>query len=70
MRALYNGERAVWDAHCAAALFEGGTNGRLAQYFGRLAELGKQTTTTDSQRYLLEELQLYGESIMPSDAEA
>ncbi len=69
-RSLTTDERAAWDAHCAAALFEGGGSSRLAQYFGRLTELGKQASITESQRYLLEELQLYGESIMPSDAEA
>lgn len=69
-RSLTTDERAAWDAHCAAALFEGGADSRLAQYFGRLSELGKQPVLIDAQRYLLDELQLYGESIMPSDAEA
>ena len=69
-RALTSDERAVWDAHCAAAIFDGGSNSPLAQYFGNLKELGKTSGVTDNQRYLLEELQLYGESIMPSDADA
>ncbi|MBC7708024.1 exodeoxyribonuclease I [Polaromonas sp.] len=69
-RTLSSDERAAWDAHCAAALFEGGADSQLAKYFARLKELGADKHITDNQRYLLDELQLYGESIMPSDAEA
>ena len=46
-------------------LLDGGTSSRLAKYFARLAELAKDDKLTADQRYLLEELQLYGESIMP-----
>jgi exodeoxyribonuclease-1 len=62
-------ERAEWDDFCRQQLFEGGPSSRLAKYFARLAELagGK---LTDKQQYLLEELQLYGQSIVPSDADA
>lgn len=69
-RSLTTDEREIWDDYCSAALFEGGGSSRLALYFGRLTELAKQATITDSQRYLVEELQLYGESIMPSDVGA
>ncbi|MDL2341766.1 MAG: exodeoxyribonuclease I [Patescibacteria group bacterium] len=68
-RSLSTDERAEWDAHCAVALFNGGNNSRLAQYFERLKELKAQKDLTDNQRFLVEELQLYGESIMPSDAD-
>ncbi|MDB5170593.1 MAG: Exodeoxyribonuclease, partial [Candidatus Saccharibacteria bacterium] len=58
-KSLDSDERAAWDAFCAQKLFDGGTNSRLARYFARLAELANGKLT-DSQKYLLEELQLYG----------
>lgn len=67
---LSTDERAAWDSHCTASLFEGGNNSRLARYFGRLADIAKRPELTDNQKYLVEEMQLYGESIMPADAEA
>ena len=66
-RSLSSEERAAWDEHCADALFVGGEDSPLAQYFANLTKLGKAPELTESQRYLIEELQLYGESIMPSD---
>lgn len=66
-RELTSDERAAWDEHCSQALFEGDGNSRLAYYFGRLQALAKETGLTDNQRYLIEEMQLYGESIMPTD---
>lgn len=66
-RELSSDERAAWDAHCAEALFDGGADSRLAYYFGRLQALAKETGLSDNQRYLIEEMQLYGESIMPTD---
>jgi exodeoxyribonuclease-1 len=62
-------ERAQWDNFCRQQLFEGGSDSRLAKYFARLAELA-EGKLTDQQKYLLEELQLYGQSIVPSDADA
>lgn len=59
-------ERQVWEQHVSRLLFEGGTTSRLSQYFARLQELAA-TPLTSEKEYLLEELQLYGESIMPSD---
>jgi len=60
-------ERSQWEAHRAEKLFSGGQSSRLGSYFARLAELATKPDITDSQRYLLEELQLYGQSIMPAD---
>jgi exodeoxyribonuclease-1 len=59
-------ERAIWDNFCAQRLLEGGDRSRLAQYMLRTQEL-LGTVTTDVQRYLLEELRLYGESLLPTD---
>ena len=59
-------ERQAWDAFCRQQLIDGGTTSRLARYFARLEELS-QGRLTKNQQYLLEELQLYGQSIIPSD---
>lgn len=64
---LSSEERAEWDSFCAEKLFSGEHDSRLAKYFARLDELKKEPTDTDDKAYLLEELQLYGESIMPGD---
>ena len=64
-RSLSDDERAEWDAHCYAAIMEGGTESRLAKYMHRLQQLS-QTTTNADKRYLIEDLQLYAESIMPA----
>ncbi|HEY1064115.1 MAG TPA: exodeoxyribonuclease I [Candidatus Saccharimonadales bacterium] len=59
-------ERQAWEKHISQQLFEGGKDSRLSKYFARLQELAADTLTSQ-QEYLLEELQLYGESVMPSD---
>ena len=60
-------ERAAWDKFCGQQLFEGGNDSRLAKYFARLQALAGGNLSAQ-QQYLLEELQLYGQSIVPSDA--
>lgn len=60
-------EQAAWDNFCRIRLFEGGDESRLAKYFARLGELASGKLSGE-QEYLLEELQLYGQSIMPADA--
>ena len=62
---LTDTERAVWEQHCQDYLFVGGTNSRLARYFSKLEELKQQVGTTDKQKYVLEDLRLYGESLLP-----
>lgn len=57
-------ERAAWENHRQHALVAGGTGSPLAQFGVRLEELGQQTTDKHKQ-YLLEELRLYAESILP-----
>jgi hypothetical protein len=37
----------------------------MAKYFGRIGELEGRTGITNEQLYLLQELQLYAQSIMP-----
>lgn len=59
-------ERQAWEKHISSQLFDGGQNSRLSQYFGRLQELASSELPSHKE-YILEELQLYGESVMPSD---
>lgn len=62
-------ERAEWDAYCHRQLLSGGNQSRLAQYFNQLSELVASDPAQPPQnQYLVEELQLYGQSIMPVDA--
>ncbi len=63
---LSDEERANWEAFKQARLLGGGQSSRLARFFARLGELASQTDLTSNQQYLLEELQLYGQSIVPS----
>ncbi|MGI9027443.1 MAG: exodeoxyribonuclease I [Candidatus Saccharimonadales bacterium] len=61
---LTDEERSAWESYREHALLEGGTGSRLAQFGARLQELS-QSVTDEHKLYLLEELRLYGESIMP-----
>jgi exodeoxyribonuclease I len=67
---LSSEERVQWDSFCAKKLFSGEQASRLAKYFARLTELSKDSSVTGDKAYLLQELQLYGESIMPGDVAA
>jgi exodeoxyribonuclease-1 len=60
-------ERQAWEAFCKHQLFDGGQQSKAASYFNRLQSLSQQTTLSSTQQYLLEELQLYGQSILPAD---
>jgi len=64
-QALDATERATWDDFCHKKLLTGGDQSRLAKYFARLEELSAGKPT-GQEKYLLEELQLYGESIVPT----
>lgn len=66
-QALTPEEREAWDTFCRQRLLEGGAESRMAKYFARLEELAAAGSLTDEQQYLLEELQLYGQSIMPAE---
>lgn len=58
-------EREIWEKFRYDKLMGGGANSALSKYFMRISEISKRTDLTSSQQYLLGELQLYGESIMP-----
>jgi exodeoxyribonuclease-1 len=63
---LTDEERATWERYLAQSLMGGGVTSKLAKYFSRLEQLAAESHLTQNQRYLLEELQLYGQSIMPA----
>jgi exodeoxyribonuclease-1 len=60
-------ERSVWEQFKERKLLGGKQSSRLAKYFSRLSELYADPRTSDQDRYLLEELTLWGEAIMPSE---
>lgn len=62
---LSDEERAHWESYRSNKLIGGNESSRAAKYFKRLSDLANEAWLTDSQRFLLEELQLYGQSILP-----
>lgn len=63
---LSDEERSEWESWRTSKLMEGGeTNSPLAKYFARLGELAQKSGLTENEQYLLEELQLYGQSLLP-----
>lgn len=58
-------ERETWERFRVRKLLDGGQHSKLAKYFVRLQEVAAQPGLTGHQQYLLEELKLYAESIMP-----
>lgn len=63
-KALTDEERKVWEAYRYHRFMDGGTESRLAKYMHRLGQLA-ETTKEPNKRFVLEELQLYAESILP-----
>lgn len=62
-------ERLEWEQFCLRKLTAGGQHSKIAKFFGRLQELAAREGLTAHQEYLLEELRLYAESIMPEPLE-
>lgn len=60
-------EQEHWDKFRRQRLLDGDENSRAAKFFKRLEELGKRTDLTGQEHYLLEELNLYGQSIVPAE---
>ncbi len=63
---LSTDDRRHWEQFRHRRLIGGKRESRLVKYFDRLAELQKRSGLTAQKRYLLEELELYGQSVMPS----
>ncbi|MDB5182470.1 MAG: Exodeoxyribonuclease [Candidatus Saccharibacteria bacterium] len=64
-QSLSQEEREIWEKFRFNKLVGGGDKSALSKYFMRISEIAKRPGLTSAQQYLLEELQLYGESIMP-----
>ncbi|HTH72488.1 MAG TPA: exodeoxyribonuclease I [Candidatus Pristimantibacillus sp.] len=58
-------ERDEWEQFRSRKLIGGDQNSKLAKYVARLQEVAAKGGLTGHQEYLLEELKLYAESIMP-----
>lgn len=69
-KSLDSEEMVAWELFRKRKLLGGKQESRLAKYFARLGELAEKPGLTTEQKYLLEELQLYGQSIMPEDLDA
>lgn len=66
---LTDEERQEWERYRERKLLGGKQSSRLAKYFARLGELAAREDLGANERYLLEELQLFGQSILPVDIE-
>jgi len=62
---LSDQERTAWEEFCTYRLTHGGDKSRLARFAKRLSELADTDNLSQHKRYLLEELQLWAESIVP-----
>lgn len=58
-------DQAWWEEFKKRRLVDGGEDSTAARYFKRLGELAEQPGLSTEKQYLLEELQLYGQSILP-----
>jgi exodeoxyribonuclease-1 len=65
-QALTSEEREAWEQFCRHKLLDGGQHSRMAQFYDRLQRIATRDNLTSHQQYLLEELRLYAESIMPA----
>lgn len=61
---LSDDERVYWEKYCSVQLLDGDSNSRLSKYFARLQELSEEKLSGEKE-YLIEELKLYAESIIP-----
>lgn len=64
-KALSDEERATWERYRKNKLLARGEHSKMAQFLKRLQDIAATSNLTGHQQYLLEELKLYAESIMP-----
>jgi exodeoxyribonuclease I len=62
---LTSEERDAWETHRTEALLSGKEKSRIAQFIAQITDIQTKGGLTDNEEYLLQELQLYAESIMP-----
>ena len=63
---LSSDEQEAWEQYRTHKLLDGGTDSRAAKYFKRIEDLTTKSDLNSNDRYLLEELNLYGQSILPT----
>jgi exodeoxyribonuclease-1 len=61
-------DRELYDQYVGRRLLDGGDASRYSVYMNRLNELAKLDYLDADKRYILEELALYAQSIVPSDS--
>jgi exodeoxyribonuclease-1 len=64
-KSLTGEEREQWERFCRQRLLGGGQQSRMAKFYHRLQDIAGREGLTTHQEYLVEELRLYAESIMP-----
>ncbi len=64
-KSLSESEQQQWEEYRAGRLFAGENQSRFAKYLEKLQTLSMQKTLSNEQKYLLEELGLYAQSIAP-----
>ena len=67
-KSLTADEQEQWQQYKAAKLLNRDAQSKIAKYFTRINELSLRSDLTQNQIYLLEELKLYGESVMPYES--
>ena len=63
---LSSQEKEQWEQFRKKRLLDGGAKSRAAIYFKRIDELSARANLTAQDKYLLEELKLYGQSVLPA----
>ena len=67
---LSSEEREHWEEHRKKVFLTVGKQSPMAKFSKRMQELGKRTDLTQNEEYLLTELQLYVESIIPVNVDS
>ncbi len=62
---LNDEERQAWQKYREHKLMHGGEKSQASRYFKRLSELSKRPGLTEQQKLLLEDLQAYGQQVLP-----
>lgn len=65
-KSMTDNDRAIWERFRERKLLGGGLESRMSRFFARVSELESRKDLTSEQQYILQELQLYAQSIMPS----
>lgn len=67
---LTSEEHEAWEKHKQKCMLAGGDKSKLARVFNRMQEIAKTRKLSSNDEYLLSELQLYIESIVPEPADS